>query len=279
MSHRFHISIALLIVVVMPDSTRAESATETQPEATSESRITPLQLALSPEHQLVDDEARVMGLSLACLGNRNRSTHGLSLALWTVPETGGAMTGVEIGGGLLAARPAAGVQAGLVCADATTMAGLQLSPGLCRGENVRWAQVAGQICIATAMQGLQVASACQADGIQGLQIGAAVCLANAMEGGQIAMASLASTVTGAQIAGFVSEADVITGVQLAGIASAAAKSCDGLQVAPINYAKLMTGVQIGLFNYCQDLQGIQIGLINISWHHPWPVLPLLSIRF
>lgn len=257
----------------------ADEPKAAKPDADSSLLTTPLQLAFSPKKQVFGDNFRVAGLSLSCLGNRNRANHGLSLSLCTLSDTAGAIAGVELSGVGLAKRPMSGIQSSFVCSTGTNIKGLQLSGGVCRAANVKGAQLAGQVSLATTVRGLQLGTACQADGIQGVQIGPAVCLANAMEGAQVGMACLCSTLTGAQIGGFVSETDRVTGVQVAGLVAAAAKSCDGLQIAPVTYAKLMTGVQIGLLNYCTDLQGVQIGLLNISWYHPNPVLPILNVRF
>lgn len=206
--------------------------------------VSPIQLGLTPDRQLISPPPTVVGLSLG-LTTRQESLYGASINLWA-SQVDGDLFGVSLSlGGNFAEHHSSGMQLGLANGG-----------GIGRGL-------------------LQAGGFNQADRLVGVQVGLINYLSddNKTEDGAI---------SGAQI-GLVNAADALKGLQfglLNEVASSnAIHSNGGLQVGVLNvdttegFAIAQAGlfnlntyssVQVGLWNLAAATRGLQLGAVNVN---------------
>jgi hypothetical protein len=159
---RFRIFGAVVVAVTLvagasyadKGQTAATSETPKAPEAAGESEvIRPLQLALVPSVQLVNEENSIHGIRLNIYG-RNRNVSGVDIGL--AHETSGDFHGISFGLMNIAHGEGRGLQFSAIYSEATArMAGLQV----------------GMVNRSNNMHGLQIGLANFADDMTGIQIG------------------------------------------------------------------------------------------------------------
>lgn len=244
------------------------------------------QIAPMPTSHGIDTRDQLHNVSLGLAAVHAARLSGFQLGSVTTTTRDG-VDGAQIAGAAAhTGGDARGVQiAGAVTNAGGAMGGVQMAGGLTRvGRTFAGWQTAGAVAWSGPLSGLQIAGGLTAaDGpARGAQIagGAAWASGDAtalqMAGG---LSLVRGDLVGVQLAGGAAwTGGAARGLQIAG-GLAWAGSADGLQLAPVNAAKVVRGAQLGVVNQADDHRGFSLGVVHLSRSSrgvPFALVPIVG---